>query len=683
VASDDLASGVQIVHHAASVAHGATVPMSTQSEAVASHHHHPAHGADLAKLALGAIGVVYGDIGTSPLYAVKECVSLPHGVAPLAVNIYGVLSLIFWSITLVVSVKYLLYVMRADNDGEGGVLALMALVARPNAPDVSAADESGTTSVSTRTTWTGLRKAKVVLIMLGLFGSALLYGDGVITPAISVLSAVEGLEVATTAFSPFIVPLTCLILIVLFMVQKRGTGGIGAVFGPVMVAWFLFIAAAGVPWIIRHPGILRAVNPYFAFRFFAMHKGHGFLVLGSVVLCVTGGEALYADMGHFGTRAIRLAWYSCVFPALLLNYFGQGALLLERPEAAANPFYGLVSGAWLYPMVVIATVATVVASQALISGAYSLTRQAVQLGYLPRVTIIHTSGVTEGQIYVPEVNWALMVACVALVLGFRESSALADAYGIAVTGTMAITSMLFFFACRDIWHWSLWKAGSLLALFLCFDLGFFLACSTKIAHGGWFPLTVAWGIFTIMVTWKRGRTLLAQRIAADSLPMDIFLADIEATKPHRVPGTAVFLSSTRRGTPNVLLHHFKHNKILHKTVVILSVTTDAIPEVPDADKVRVKAFGQGFWGVTAHYGFKESPDVMDILRRCKGQGMPINEADTSFYLGRETLRSVKGRGMAEWRKVLFRFLSRNARSATDFFALPPNRVVEIGAQIEL
>jgi KUP system potassium uptake protein len=656
--------------------------MSTQAEAVASHHRHPAHGADLAKLGLGAIGVVYGDIGTSPLYSIKECVTLPHGVAPIPANIYGILSLIFWSITLVVSVKYLLFVMRADNDGEGGVLALMALVARPNAPDASA-DESGAIRVSTRTTWTGLRKAKVILIMLGLFGAALLYGDGIITPAISVLSAVEGLEVATSAFSPFIVPLTCVILIVLFMVQKRGTGGIGAVFGPVMVAWFLFIAAAGVPWIIRHPDILRAANPYFGLRFFLTHKGHGFLVLGSVVLCVTGGEALYADMGHFGPRAIRLAWYSVVFPALLLNYFGQGALLLEKPEAAANPFYGLVSGAWLYPMVIIATVATVVASQALISGAYSLTRQAVQLGYLPRVTIVHTSGVTEGQIYVPEVNWALMVACVALVLGFRESSALADAYGIAVTGTMAITSMLFFFACKDIWRWPLWRAGSLLALFLAFDLGFFFACSTKIAHGGWFPLAVAGGVFTVMVTWKKGRTLLAQRIAADSLPMDIFLADIEGTRPHRVPGTAVFLSSTRRGTPNVLLHHFKHNKVLHQTVVILSITTDAIPEVPDLDKVRVKAFGQGFWGVTAHYGFKESPDVMDILRRCKTQGLPINEADTSFYLGRETLRSVKGRGMAEWRKVLFRFLSRNARSASDFFALPPNRVVEIGAQIEL
>ena len=656
--------------------------MPEQAVASASPHHPQAHGAGLVKLALGAIGVVYGDIGTSPLYAVKECVSLPHGVAPIAVNIYGVLSLIFWSITLVVSVKYLIFVMRADNDGEGGVLALMALVARPRESAIPA-DESGANRASTRTTWTGLRSPKMLLIMLGLFGAALLYGDGVITPAISVLSAVEGLEVATTAFSPFVVPITCVILVILFAMQKRGTGGIGAVFGPVTVLWFIFIAAAGLPWIVRHPEILRAMNPIYGARFFLMHRGHGFLVLGSVVLCVTGGEALYADMGHFGTRAIRLAWYSCVFPALLINYFGQGALLLERPEAAANPFYGLVSGAWLYPMVILATLATVVASQALISGAYSLTRQAVQLGYLPRVTIVHTSGQTEGQIYIPEVNWLLMVACVALVLGFRESSALADAYGIAVTGTMAITSVLFYFVARDLWKWGAVRAGVLLTVFLCFDLSFFIACSVKIAHGGWFPIAVATVVFTVMLTWKKGRTLLSERISADALPLGLFLADIEVTKPHRVPGVAVFLSSTRRGTPNVLLHHFKHNKVLHQVVVILSITTDAIPEVPDADKVRVKSFGQGFWGVTAHYGFKESPEALDVLRRCKAQGLPIDEADTSFYLGRETLRSVRGKGMAEWRKMLFRFLSRNARSASDFFALPPNRVVEIGAQIEL
>ena len=474
--------------------------MPEQAVASASPHHPQAHGAGLAKLALGAIGVVYGDIGTSPLYALKECVTLPHGVAPLAVNIYGVLSLIFWSITLVVSVKYLIFVMRADNDGEGGVLALMALVARPTAAAVTA-DESGAHRASTRTTWTGLRKTKMLLIVLGLFGAALLYGDGVITPAISVLSAVEGLEVATSAFSPFVVPITCVILVILFAMQKRGTGGIGAVFGPVTVTWFIFIAAAGLPWIVRHPEILRAMNPIYGARFFILHRGHGFLVLGSVVLCVTGGEALYADMGHFGTRAIRLAWYTCVFPALLINYFGQGALLLERPEAAANPFYGLVSGAWLYPMVILATLATVVASQALISGAHLRSRGAGRSARLPvrAVTIVHTSGQHRGADLHPRGRnlWELlMVACVALVLGFRESSALADAYGIAVTGTMAITSMLFYYVARDLWKWGRFRAGALLTVFLCFDLSFFVACSTKIAHGGWFPLAVAVGVFT-------------------------------------------------------------------------------------------------------------------------------------------------------------------------------------------
>jgi KUP system potassium uptake protein len=542
---------------------------------------------------------------------------------------------------------------------------------------------AGPRTSGARTTWTGLRRTRLMLIMFGLFGAALLYGDGVITPAISVLSAVEGLEVATSAFSQYVVPITCLILVALFAVQKRGTGGIGAIFGPVTVLWFIAIAAVGLPWIVRHPDILRAANPLYGARFFVAHGRHGFLVLGSVVLCVTGGEALYADMGHFGPRAIRTAWYSCVFPALLINYFGQGALLLERPEAAANPFYGLVQGPMLYPMVVLATIATVVASQALISGAFSLTRQAVQLGYLPRVTIVHTSGTAEGQIYIPEVNALLMVACVALVLGFQSSNNLADAYGIAVTGTMAITSVLFYFVARDLWRWSPLRAGGVVAVFLSFDLSFFAACSAKIAHGGWFPLVVASTVFAVMLTWKKGRMLLGERIAADALPMSLFLTDVEMTKPHRVSGTAVFLSSTRRGTPNVLLHHFKHNKVLHAQVVILSITTDAVPEVAEQDKVRIKSFGQGFWGVTAHYGFKESPHVLDVLARCRAQGLPINEADTSYYLGRETLLSGKGKGMAEWRKMLFRFLSRNARSATDFFAIPANRVVEIGAQIEL
>jgi KUP system potassium uptake protein len=634
-----------------------------------------------AKLALGALGVVYGDIGTSPLYALKECVTLPHGVAPAVENIFGLLSLIFWSITLVVSVKYILYVMRADNNGEGGVLALMALAARVGQPKTSAEDGKG--KKPRRANWHEVKRTKAVLIMLGLFGSALLYGDGVITPAITVLSAIEGLEVATHAFTPIVAPLTCGILIALFWVQKRGTGGIGAVFGPVTLLWFIAIAALGLPWVIRHPEILAAVNPIHAVRFFAAHGKHGFLVLGSVVLCITGGEALYADMGHFGTRAIRLAWYACVFPALLLNYFGQGALLLERPEAVSNPFYALVPSGWLYPMVVLATLASVVASQALISGAFSLTRQAVQLGYLPRVTVVHTSGKTEGQIYIPEVNRLLMVACVALVLNFRESSNLAAAYGIAVTGTMAITSILSYWVARDRWGWSVLRAGSFLLFILTIDLSFFLACSAKIASGGWLPLALACGMFSVMVTWNRGRTLLGEKIAADTLPLQVFLSDVEATRPYRVSGTAVFLASTRRGTPSVLLHHFKHNKVLHKQVVILSITTDAVPEVPEQQKIRLKRFDQGFWAVTAHYGFMESPDVTDIMRRCRARGLETEPADTSFYLGRETLIPKRGgQGMADWRKFLFRFLSRNARSATDFFAIPPNRVVEIGAQIE-
>jgi KUP system potassium uptake protein len=636
--------------------------------AASAPHGHARRNRDPLKLALGALGVVYGDIGTSPLYALKECVTLPHGVAPEHENILGILSLVFWSITFVVAVKYLVFVMRADNDGEGGVLSLLALATRPKKSD-------GEEKPHART---GL------LVLLGLCGASLLMGEGIITPAISVLSAVEGLAIATTALSHFVVPLTCGILVALFMFQKRGTAGIGAVFGPVTLCWFVAITVAGLPWIIRHPGILAAVNPIHGVRFFLTHGKHGFLVLGSVVLCITGCEALYADMGHFGPRAIRVAWYACVFPALLVNYFGQGALLLEHPEAASNPFYALIPSQLLIPMVALATMATVVASQALISGAFSLTRQAVQLNYLPRFTIVHTSGQTEGQIYVPEVNGLLMVACVILVLSFRSSGDLAAAYGIAVTGTMTITSTLFYFVARSRWGWSRLRAGALLALFWAFDLSFFASCLAKITHGGWFPLVVASSVFTIMLTWKKGREILAARLAAGVLPLDAFLNDIEVTKPPRVAGTAVFLASMRRGTPVVLLHYFKHSKCLHRQVIILSIVTDSVPEVPAKDIVRIKQFAHGFWAVTAHYGFMQTPDVLRTLRACARHGLRLEEADTSYYLGRETLLlDRRDRSMAPWRKRLFRLLSRNARSATDFFAIPPNRVVEIGTQIEL
>ncbi len=613
-------------------------------------------------MAIAALGVVYGDIGTSPLYAVKECFTGEHGAALTAHNVLGIVSLIFWSLTAVVVMKYLTFVMQADHDGEGGILALLALVTKGK----PAGSASG---------WIA------VLAMMGLFGAALLYGDGVITPAISVLSAVEGLSVATGVFDPFIVPITVIILVALFAVQKRGTGGLGKVFGAAMLVWFLSIGAAGLSWLIRVPKILYALNPIFAVRFLAHHGMHGFLVLGAVVLCITGGEALYADMGHFGRRPIRAAWYALVFPALTFNYLGQGALLLKLGKPALeNPFYGLVPSLLLYPMVIVATFATVIASQALISGSFSLTHQAVQLGYLPRFNVVHTSSHTEGQIYIPTVRSLMMVMCVALVLGFRHSSNLAAAYGIAVTGTMAITTVLFFAVMRP--RWGLLPTLSLTIVFMCFDLAFFASNVAKIPQGGWFSIGLAVIIFVIMITWRRGRLALRDRIRTATLPIEMFLDDVARTSVTRVPGAAVFMSLNPNVVPAALLHNFKHNKVLHQKVVMLNISMERVPEVEAERRVEIREFGAGFYQVLARYGFMQRPNVPQIMRACKDREFDMGP-DVSFYLSRESLVLTGRSGMAGWRKVLFSFLSRNAHSVTDFFSIPADRVVELGMQVEI
>ncbi len=621
------------------------------------------------ELALAALGVVYGDIGTSPLYALRECFLAPHGVGVSTTNVLGVLSLIFWTLVLVIVVKYLTFVLRADNNGEGGILALLALLKPKVLPHGRPRPEPS-------------RKLRAV-VLLGLFGAALLYGDGVITPAISVLSAVEGLGVATHVLDPVVLPITAAILVGLFLLQKHGTGAVGGIFGPATFVWFASLVVTGAPWIVRHPEILAAVDPRHAAVFFVHNGIHGFLILGSVVLCITGAEALYADMGHFGRRPIRLAWYTIVFPALLVSYFGQGALYLVRGAAVQNPLYELVTGWARYPLVAIATIATVVASQALIAGVYSITRQAIQLGYWPRMTVVHTSGVAEGQIYMPQVNSALMVACLALVFGFKSSSALASAYGIAVTGTMAMTSILFYAAMRIQRRMRPVAAIALLALFLTVDLAFFSANLTKFHHGGWFPIAIAAIMFTLMTTWKRGRAALGRYLEASTLPLDVFLTDLHEHPLCRVPGTGVFMTSNLDGVPHVLLHHVKHNRVLHEHVVLLAVTTVNVPEVPASERARITPLTEGFFLLRAYYGFMESPSVPDVLRRC-GQGMfPVEPAEVSYYLGRENLLTTGPAKLASWRKRLFAVMARNAQSATAFFDIPPNRVVELGAQVQL
>ncbi|MFT3769808.1 MAG: potassium transporter Kup [Minicystis sp.] len=616
------------------------------------------------KLALAALGVVYGDIGTSPLYAIKECLHGEHALAVTRDNVFGVLSLIFWSLTFVVSIKYLTFILRADNHGEGGILALLALI-----PE----DEKGKKK----------RPGPGLLVLLVVFGAALLYGDGVITPAISVLSAMEGLEVAAPSLKPVVVPMTVAILLGLFLVQRHGTAGIGRVFGPIMLLWFTMIGVFGVIQIAAAPGILAAINPRYAVIFMVENHVHGFLVLGAVVLSITGAEALYADMGHFGRDPIRRTWIFLVFPALLACYFGQGAHLLANPSTVDNPFYSMVPGPLLYPAVAIATAATVVASQALISGAYSLTQQAVQLGFFPRVTIVHTSKHTEGQIYIPEINNLLLVACIGLVLAFRSSSALAAAYGIAVTGTMSITTVVYYVVCTRTWGWPVWRAMPLAGLFLLVDLAFFSATAVKLPDGGWFPILMAGGIFTVMTTWQAGRRHLAELMAGSMMPLDLFLTDVESSKPTRVRGTSVFMASNPNGVPIILLHHFKHNQVLHEQVVLLTVVSQHVPEVPHDHRLRVDDLGHGFFRVTVCYGFMQTPDIPRALRDCAAHGLKLVPDRTSYYLGRETLLPSGKSRMARWRKQLFAFISRNARPATSYFGLPPNRVVELGMQVDL
>jgi len=618
-------------------------------------------GRYLALLSLSALGVVYGDIGTSPLYAVRESFHHSHGIQPTPANVLGVLSLIVWALVLVISVKYALFVLRADNRGEGGILALTSLV----------------TPVST-----ARRSPRWVLIMLGLFGTALLYGDGMITPVISVLSAVEGLEVATPVFKPYIVPITIAVLVGLFLIQPSGTARVGRLFGPVTLLWFFTIAALGLIHILRAPQVFAAVNPLHAARFFIRNGYSGFLVLGSVFLVVTGGEALYADMGHFGKKPIRAAWYFVVLPALLLNYFGQGALLIRHPEAVENPFFQMVPGWAMYPVVVVGTMAAVIASQALITGAFSLTMQAVQLGYIPRVEIRHTSGRERGQIYIPSVNWILMLACIGLTLGFQRSTNVAAAYGVAVTTTMVVTTLLLFTVERERWKWPLAATLLFTGFFLAVDLAFWGANIVKIPHGGWFPLVIGAVVFTLMATWKKGRGILGARLQEGTLPIDLFLEDVARREVHRVPGTAVFMYGNRSGTPPALLHSVKHYHVLHQQVVLLSVETQEVPYV-EGQRVTVEELGHGFYRLVMAYGFMEEPNVPEALATVPANGLDLRPGRTTYFLGRETLIPSKKPGMAVWRERLFAIMSRNARTATSFFWLPPNRVVELGAQIEL
>jgi KUP system potassium uptake protein len=625
------------------------------------------HRRALLPLTLTALGVVYGDIGTSPLYALRECFFGSHAVAPTHDNVLGVLSLVIYALVIVISIKYVAIVMRADNQGEGGILALTALVPSRN----------GETTTASR-----LAVGRPLLIALGIFGTGLLYGDGMITPAITVLGAIEGLEVVTPLFTPYVVPITVTILVFLFVIQQFGTHRVGRLFGPIVVVWFVTIAALGVSWVIRAPAVLAAIDPRHGLSFFLENGLPGFAVLGAVFLVVTGGEALYADMGHFGKQPIRLAWFSLVLPALVLNYLGQGALLLLNP-GARQPFFLLAPEWMLIPLVCLATAAAIIASQALISASFSVTRQAIQLGLAPRLDIEHTSSDEMGQIYIPQVNWGLMIATVLIVIGFGSSGAIAAAYGIAVTLAMVIDELLLFVVMKERWRWLLPLACAVTGTFLTIDLAFLGANILKVIQGGWVTLVVAGIIFTLMTTWKTGRRLLGERLTARALPLEDFVATVAAQAPVRVPGTAVFMTAQPRGTPPALAHNLRYNKVLHEQVILLTITTAQVPYVAPEDRIVFETLGYGLFNVRAQFGFMEDPDVPDALLLAREKGVEMNVDDLTYFLGRETIIVTRRQGMAVWREKLFVLMARNAVRATAFFRLPPERVVELGVQVEM
>ncbi len=622
------------------------------------------HKTELRILLLGALGVVYGDIGTSPLYAIRECFTGLSRIQATEENVLGILSLVLWSLIVIICIKYMAVVLRADNEGEGGILALMAL------------------ALSKRARRTGIGFNGI--LALGLLGAALLYADGMITPAISVLGAIEGVAVVRPELESIVVPISIAILLGLFLAQRHGTARLGGAFGPILIVWFTTLAVLGVRSILHQPHVFAAIDPRHLIEFLVRHPGDGFAVLGSVFLVVTGGEALYADMGHFGRRPIRVDWFVLVFPALALNYLGQGALILENPETLSNPFYAMAPGWAVIPLILLATAAAIIASQAVISGAFSLTRQAIQLGLLPRTRVLHTSSRQMGQIFVPLTNRLLMVATVGLVIGFGDSSSLAAAYGVAVTTTMLFTTLLLFVVAREVWKWSLPFTLAVTLFFLVFDFGFFAATMLKLVHGGWFPILVALVIVIAMITWRQGRMILARRFG-EEMPMETFIDNITQGdhQPARVPGAAVFMTGNPNGTPRALGHNIRHNRVIHERVVALTVLFSDKPYVPAERRVEVDDLGKGFYRVRAHFGFMESPSVPEILEHCAPKGLSIPLFGTSFFIGRENIAISHRKHMARWRQILFSAMSRNAQNPTDFFQIPPNQVVELGLQVEL